>query len=148
MTLKERFVFDMKTAMKVQDKSGLAVIRMVRAAILQIEKDQLRELSDEDVLQVLMKEVKQRRDVIEEVGNLRPEYAASLAEEITILMKYLPQQLTEQEIREIVFQAVEQTGATGTRDTGKVMSCIMPLVKGKADGKIVSQMVKEVLLSL
>ena len=148
MTLKERFVFDMKTAMKVQDKSGLAVIRMVRAAILQIEKDQLRELSDEDVLQVLMKEVKQRRDVIEEVGNLRPEYAASLAEEITILMKYLPQQLTEQEIREIVFQAVEQTGATGTKDTGKVMSSIMPLVKGKADGKIVSQMVKEVLLSL
>lgn len=148
MTLKERLVFDMKTAMKVQDKAGLAVIRMVRAAILQVEKDQMRQLSDDDVLQIFVKEIKQRKDVIEEIGEVRPEYAAGLADEITILMNYLPKQLTEEEIRELVVQTVNQTGATGAKDTGRVMAALMPLVKGKADGKTVSQMVKEVLLSL
>lgn len=148
MTLKERLVFDMKTAMKVQDKAGLAVIRMVRAAILQVEKDQLRQLSDDDVLQILAKEVKQRKDVIEEIGQARPEYAVGLADEITILMNYLPKQLTDVEIRELVVQTVKQTGATGAKDTGRVMAALMPLVKGKADGKTVSQMVKETLLSL
>lgn len=148
MTLKERLVFDMKTAMKVQDKAGLAVIRMVRAAILQVEKDQMRQLSDDDVLQIFVKEVKQRKDVIEEIDEARPEYAAGLADEITILMNYLPKQLTEEEIRELVVQTVNQTGATGAKDTGRVMAALMPLVKGKADGKTVSQMVKEVLLSL
>ena len=148
MTLKERLVFDMKTAMKVQDKAGLAVIRMVRAAILQVEKDQMRQLSDDDVLQIFVKEVKQRKDVIEEIGEVRPEYAAGLADEITILMNYLPKQLTAEEIRELVVQTVNQIGATGAKDTGRVMAALMPLVKGKADGKTVSQMVKEVLLSL
>lgn len=148
MTLKERLVFDMKTAMKVQDKAGLAVIRMVRAAILQVEKDQMRQLSDDDVLQLLAKEVKQRKDVIEEIGEARPEYAVGLADEITILMNYLPKQLTDVEIRELVVQTVKQTGATGAKDTGRVMAALMPLVKGKADGKTVSQMVKETLLSL
>ena len=148
MTLKERLVFDMKTAMKVQDKAGLAVIRMVRAAILQVEKDQMRQLSDDDVLQIFVKEIKQRKDVIEEIGEVRPEYAAGLADEITILMNYLPKQLTEEEIRELVVQTVNQIGATGAKDTGRVMAALMPLVKGKADGKTVSQMVKEVLLSL
>ena len=148
MTLKERLVFDMKTAMKVQDKAGLAVIRMVRAAILQVEKDQMRQLSDDDVLQIFVKEIKQRKDVIEEIGEARPEYAAGLADEIMILMNYLPKQLTEEEIRELVVQTVNQTGATGAKDTGRVMAALMPLVKGKADGKTVSQMVKEVLLSL
>lgn len=148
MTLKERLVFDMKTAMKVQDKAGLAVIRMVRAAILQVEKDQMRQLSDDDVLQIFVKEIKQRKDVIEEIGEVRPEYAAGLADEITILMNYLPKQLTAEEIRELVVQTVNQIGATGAKDTGRVMAALMPLVKGKADGKTVSQMVKEVLLSL
>jgi uncharacterized protein YqeY len=148
MTLKERLVFDMKTAMKVQDKAGVAVIRMVRAAILQVEKDQMRQLSDDDVLQIFVKEIKQRKDVIEEIGEARPEYAVGLADEITILMNYLPKQLTAEEIRELVVQTVNQTGATGAKDTGRVMAALMPLVKGKADGKTVSQMVKEVLLSL
>ena len=148
MTLKERLVFDMKTAMKVQDKAGLAVIRMVRAAILQVEKDQMRQLSDDDVLQIFVKEIKQRKDVIEEIGEARPEYAVGLADEITILMNYLPKQLTAEEIREFVVQTVNQIGATGAKDTGRVMAALMPLVKGKADGKTVSQMVKEVLLSL
>ena len=148
MTLKERLVFDMKTAMKVQDKAGLAVIRMVRAAILQVEKDQMRQLSDDDVLQIFVKEIKQRKDVIEEIGEARPEYAVGLADEITILMNYLPKQLTAEEIRELVVQTVNQIGATGAKDTGRVMAALMPLVKGKADGKTVSQMVKEVLLSL
>lgn len=146
MTMKERLVFDMKTAMKVQNKAGLAVIRMIRAAILQVEKDELRQLSDDDVYGLVAKEIKQHRDVMAEVGTVRPEYAAGLKSEIDILVRYLPQQLTEDEIRELVAQAVEQAEATSPKDTGKVMAGLMPLVKGKADGKLVSQIVKEVLL--
>lgn len=147
MTLKERLVFDMKTAMKVQDKSSLSVIRMVRAAILQTEKDEQRQLSDEDVLRILSKEVKQRRDVIEEIGALRPSYAAGLASEVDILLKYLPTPLEESEIRELVAKAIAETQAKGLKDTSQVMAVLMPLVRGRADGKLVSQIVKEKLLA-
>lgn len=148
MSLKERLTEDMKQAMKDKEagKLRLSVIRMVRASIKNVEIDRKKELGDEEVLDVLAKEVKMRRDSLEEFkkGN-RPDLVEGLEQEIVILMNYLPQQLSEAEVRTIVAEAVAQTGAAGPKDMGKVMAALMPKVKGRADGKLVNSLVKEYL---
>ena len=125
-------------------KSRLSVLRMVKASIRNIEIDRKKELNDEDVLDVLAKEVKMRRDSMEDFrkGN-RPDLVAALEEEIAILAEYLPAQLSEEEVRALVDQAVSQAQATTAKDMGKVMAILMPLVKGKADGKLVNTLVRE-----
>ncbi len=148
MTLSERLNEDMKTAMKAkgEGKERLSVIRLARAAIKNAEIDKRHELSDEEVLEVLAREVKQRRDAITEFGDKGgPEYSAKLEGEIAILMDYLPQQLSEAELRQIVREAVAAVGATSAKEMGKVMGQLMPKVKGRADGKLVNQLVKEML---
>lgn len=148
MSIKERLNEDMKQAMKDKEagKLRLSVIRMVRASIKNVEIDRRKELGDEEVLDVLAKEVKMRRDSLEEFkkGN-RPDLVAGLEQEIDILMGYLPQQLSDEEVRALVAEAVAQTGAAGPKDMGKVMSALMPKVKGRADGKTVNAMVKDAL---
>jgi uncharacterized protein YqeY len=148
MSLKDRLTEDMKQAMKEKDagKLRLSVIRMVRASIKNVEIDRHKELTDEEVLEVLAKEVKLRRDALEDFkkGN-RPDLVAGLEQEIVILMAYLPQQLSQEEVRALVAEAIAQTGAAGAKDMGKVMSALMPKVKGRADGKLVSNLVKEML---
>ena len=125
-------------------KSRLSVLRMVKASIRNIEIDRKKELNDEDVLDVLAKEVKMRRDSMDDFrkGN-RPDLVAALEEEIAILAEYLPAQLSEEEVRALVDQAVSQAQATTAKDMGKVMAILMPLVKGKADGKLVNTLVRE-----
>lgn len=147
MKLKERLLFDMKTAMKVQDKNSLSVIRMVRAVLLQTEKDQQRQLSDDDVLAIIAKEVKQRSDVIAEVGQVRPAYAQKLSSEIEILSKYLPQPFSQEEIEDLIAKTIIELQASGLKDIGKVMPVLMPVIRGRADTKMVSQMVREILLT-
>ncbi|NLN84207.1 MAG: GatB/YqeY domain-containing protein [Firmicutes bacterium] len=147
MKLKERLLFDMKTAMKVQDKNSLSVIRMVRAVLLQTEKDQQRQLSDDDVLAIIAKEVKQRSDVIAEVGQVRPAYAQKLSSEIEILSKYLPQPFSQEEIEDLIAKTIFELQASGLKDIGKVMPVLMPVIRGRADTKMVSQMVREILLT-
>jgi len=148
MSLKDKLTEDMKQAMKDKEagKQRLSVIRMVRASIKNTEIDRKKELSDEEVLDVLAKEVKMRRDSLEEFkkGN-RPDLVAGLEQEIAILMEYLPPQLSEEEVRALVAEAVAQTGAAGPKDMGKVMAALMPKVKGRADGKTVNDMVKDAL---
>ena len=148
MSIKERLNEDMKQAMKDKEagKLRLSVIRMVRASVKNVEIDRKKELGDEDVLDVLAKEVKMRRDSLEEFkkGN-RPDLVAGLEQEIDILMGYLPQQLSDEEVRALVAEVVAQTGAAGPKDMGKVMSALMPKVKGRADGKTVNAMVKDAL---
>lgn len=148
MSLKDRLTEDMKQAMKEKEagKLRLSVIRMVRASIKNTEIDRKKELGDEEVLDVLAKEVKMRRDSLEEFkkGN-RPDLVAGLEQEIAILMGYLPQQLGEEEVRALVAEAVALTGAAGPKDMGKVMAALMPKVKGRADGKTVNAMVKDAL---
>ncbi len=148
MSLKDKLTEDMKQAMKDKEagKQRLSVIRMVRASIKNTEIDRKKELSDEEVLDVLAKEVKMRRDSLEEFkrGN-RPDLVAGLEQEIAILMEYLPPQLSEEEVRALVAEAVAQTGAAGPKDMGKVMAALMPKVKGRADGKTVNAMVKDAL---
>ena len=146
MSLQERLTEDVKTAMKAREagKSRLSVLRMVKASIRNIEIDRKKELNDEDVLDVLAKEVKMRRDSMDDFrkGN-RPDLVAALEEEIAILAEYLPAQLSEEEVRAMVDQAVSQAQATTAKDMGKVMAILMPQVKGKADGKLVNTLVRE-----
>ncbi|WP_217557949.1 GatB/YqeY domain-containing protein [Paenibacillus sp. GbtcB18] len=144
MSLSERLNDDMKQAMKSQDKFTLSVIRMVKASIKNIEIDQRRTLDDNEVLDVLNREVKQRKDSLQEFKNAgRDDLADSLHAEIDILMKYLPQQLTEEEVSAIVKQTIQEVGASSKADMGKVMAALMPKVKGRADGKLVNQLVQQ-----
>ncbi len=146
MSLKEQLTNDMKEAMKNHEKDRLAVIRMVRGAIRQQEIDGQKELGDEDVIAVLSKEVKMRKDSLEEFKKGgREDLVEKTQAEIDVLMPYLPAQLSEEEVRELVKAAVEQTGATTGKDMGKVMGVLMPKVKGRADGKMVNTIVRSFL---
>jgi len=146
VTLLTKLNDDMKAAMKNRDKESLQVIRMLKAS-LQNEKINLgRDLTEEEELTIISREMKQRRDSLaefEEVG--RKDLAEKTKGEIAIVEKYLPAQLSEEDLREIVKNAVEQTGASSSKDFGKVMGVVMPQVKGKADGKQVNAIVKELL---
>ncbi len=146
MALKDQLMADMKEAMKAHDKDRLAVIRMVRGAVRQQEIDGKKELEDSDVIAVISKEVKMRRDSIEEFNKGgRQDLVEKTQAEIDILMPYLPAQLSEDEVRELVKAAVEATGAKTQKDMGKVMGKLMPKVKGCADGKMVNNIVRSML---
>ncbi len=148
MSLKEQLTEDMKTAMKAKEagKQRLGVIRLVRGAVRQLEIDGKKELDDAGVLAVLSKEVKQRRDSIEEFRKGgREDLVKQNEEEIAILMEYLPQQLSEDEVRSLVKEAVTASGASSPKDMGKVMKLLMPKVKGRADGKLVNDLVRGML---
>jgi uncharacterized protein len=150
MSLKEQLTEDMKTAMKAkaEGKQRLSVIRMVRSAVRQIEIDDKKELNDNEVIDIIMKEVKMRKDSIEEFkkGN-RDDLVVQTEAEIAVLMPYLPQQLSEEELRSIIKEAVEKSGASSQKEMGKVMGLLMPKVKGRADGKLVNMIVRDILNS-
>jgi len=136
----------MKQAMRAKDKETLQVIRMLKASIQneQIKKGQ--DLNDEEELTVLSREMKQRRDSLTEFEKAdRTDLADKVKKEIVIVEKYLPAQLSEDEIRAIVTEAIAATGATSPKEFGKVMGAVMPKVKGKADGNQVNAVVKELL---
>ncbi|EHL04483.1 YqeY-like protein [Desulfitobacterium hafniense DP7] len=138
----------MKVAMKAKEegKVRLSVIRMARAAIKNAEIDKQVEFNDEQVIEVLAKEVKMRRDSIEEFSKAnRPDTVKALEKEISVLMEYLPQQLSEGEIRQLAQETITEVGAQGPKDLGKVMGKITPKTKGRADGKLVNQIVRELL---
>ncbi|NLK85938.1 MAG: GatB/YqeY domain-containing protein [Clostridiaceae bacterium] len=146
MSLKEQLLEDMKNAMKQKDTVGKNTIQMARAAILQIEKDNRITLDDDGIIDVIAKEVKKRRDVLPEYEKSgRQDLVDSLKAEMDVLLKYLPQQLTEEELEVMVRQAVDETGAASVRDMGKVMQAVMPRVRGRADGKMINMIVKRIL---
>ncbi len=148
MSLKDRLTEDMKTAMKAKDegKLRLSVIRMAKAAIKNAEIDKKKEFSDAEVVEVLAREVKMRRDAIPEFEKAnRPNSVEQLNQEIAILLAYLPQQLTADEIRTLAREVMVGVGAQGPKDLGKVMGALTPKTKGRADGKIVNQIVRELL---
>ncbi|WP_379138159.1 GatB/YqeY domain-containing protein [Paenibacillus sp. sgz500958] len=146
MNLSERLNEDMKQAMRDKDKFTLSTIRMIRSTIKYLEIDLKRTLDDNEVLDILSREIKQRKDALQEFENAgRDELAASTKAEIEIIHKYLPEQLTEEEIKVIVQQTIQETGASSKSDMGKVMSALMPKVKGRADGKLVNQAVQQFL---
>ncbi|MGG1516751.1 GatB/YqeY domain-containing protein [Paenibacillus oryzisoli] len=146
MSLADRLNEDMKQAMKSQDKFKLSVIRMVRSTIKNSEIDLKRSLDDNEVLEVLTREIKQRKDSLQEFTKAgRDDLADNLKTELAILAEYMPQQLSEEEVKAIVQQTIQQIGASSKADMGKVMTALMPQVKGRADGKVVNQLVQQLL---
>ncbi|MCK8487890.1 GatB/YqeY domain-containing protein [Paenibacillus sp. MBLB2552] len=146
MNLSERLNEDMKQAMKSQDKFKLSTIRMVRATMKNLEIDLKRTLNDNEVLDILSREIKQRKDALQEFEKAgRDDLAEQVKAEAEILTVYLPEQLSEEEIKVIVQQTIQETGASSKADIGKVMSALMPKVKGRADGKLVNQTVQQLL---
>lgn len=144
--MKEQLLQDLKEAMKEKDILKKDTITMLRAAILQVEKDSQKVLNDDDICGIVAKEVKKRKESVSEYENAgRQDIADNLKREIEILSKYLPEQLTEEEITKMVEEAIAESGATGPRDMGKVMGILRPKTQGKADGKVVSDIVKEKL---
>ncbi len=146
MSLKAKLLEDMKTAMKEKDTIRKNTVQMVRAAILQTEKDQKVTLDDEGILDVISKEAKKRKSVLPEYEKSgRQDLIDNLNRELEILFNYLPQQLSEQELDEIVRQVIQDVGASSMKEMGKVMAAIMPKVKGRADGKAINVLVKKYL---
>ncbi|MCT8389711.1 GatB/YqeY domain-containing protein [Leuconostoc holzapfelii] len=146
MSLLETLNADMKQAMKDKNKEALSVIRMVKATVMNEQISLGHDLTTEEELTVLSREVKQRQESLAEFEKGgREDLASGIRAELVILAPYLPKQLTEAEVATIVASAIEQTGATTPKDMGKVMGIVTPQVKGKADGKVVANLVKAAL---
>ncbi|MFR1707941.1 MAG: GatB/YqeY domain-containing protein [Clostridium sp.] len=144
-SIRETLQDDWKNAIKQRDKFKANVISMAKAAILLVEKSGTA-VDDDKVIEILAKEVKQRRDSLVEFQNgNRQDLVEQTKSEIEILLQYLPQQLTEEEIRKIVMESAEKLGTSSIKDMGKLMADVRPKVNGRADGKVVSQIVKEYL---
>ena len=146
MSIKDKLMDDLKAAMKDKDTIRKNTVQMVRSAILQFEKDNLTELDDEGILDVIARELKKRRDVFPEYEKSgRDDLIGDIKREIEILLSYLPEQLTQEELEEIVTAAIAEVGATSMKDMGKIMAAVMPKTKGRADGKMINAIVKEKL---
>ena len=143
MTLKEQITEDMKTAMRAKETARLGTIRLLLAAMKQREVDERIELTDADVIGVIEKMLKQRRDSIAAYESAKRTDLADIEKfEVSVLQTYLPQQLSEDEIKAILDKVVADTGAAGMQDMGKVMAAIKPLVAGKADMGMISGLIK------
>ncbi len=143
MSLKQQITEDMKTAMRAKDVSRLSAIRMLLAAIKQREVDERIELDDEQILTVIEKMLKQRRDSLSQYEAANRQDLADVEKlEISVLQTYLPQPLTDAEVAALLDQAVEASGAAGMKDMGKVMAILKPQITGRADAAKVSALVK------
>ena len=148
MSLKARIQEDVKNAMRAQQREQLAVLRLVTAAIKQKEVDERIDLDDTQVLSVLDKMVKQRRESLEQYqGAGRDDLAAQEKFELDLIQKYLPEQLGEKELAELISKTIDELGASSMRDMGPVMNALRSEVQGRADMKAVSQAVKSQLMS-
>jgi len=141
--LKTRITDDMKSAMRAGEKEKLGTIRLILSAIKQIEVDTRKDLDDTQVLNILDKMVKQRRESISQFEKAgRDELAAKEHQEIAIIQDYLPAQLSEAEINDLIEEAINTTGAAAMRDMGKVMGILKPKLQGRADMGAVSASIK------
>lgn len=146
MSLKDQLSEEMKRAMKEKQQLRLSTIRLARAAIKNTEIDKKQELDDSGVIEVLAREVKQRRDSLEEYKKAnREDVVAELEKEISVLLEFMPKQMTEVEIKELLSKVIAEVGAKTPKDIGKVMGKVAPLIKGKADGKQVNQILQQML---
>ena len=149
MTMKTRLEDDLKQAMRARDTVRRNVIRYLRSEIRNQEIRVQADLDDEGVVQVLSRQAQQRRDSIEAFSEAnRADLVENEQAELAIIMEYLPQQMSREEIAELVNQVVAEVGATGPGDMGKVMSQIMPQVRGRAEGREVNSIVMETLRGL
>ncbi|MGI8999979.1 MAG: GatB/YqeY domain-containing protein [Candidatus Limnocylindria bacterium] len=146
MTLSERIESAMRDSMRARDGQRTQTLRMVMAAAHNVKIARGRDLTDEDVVDVLTKQVKQRRESIAMFRDAgREEMAAAEEAEAAILAEFLPQQLTEDEVESLVRIAIGETGASSAADLGRVMGRVSPQTKGRADGRLVSEVVRRLL---
>lgn len=146
MSLKEQLLSDMKEAMKEKDVLRKNTVQSVRGAILQQEKDSRQDVSEEQILDIIMTEIKKRKDALTdfEKGH-RPDLIDAANAEIAVLQGYLPAQLSEEELTALVRETIQEVSAVSMKDMGKVMGAITSKVKGKADNSKVSSIVKQCL---
>ena len=143
MDIREQVGTAMVRAAKDKDKETLSTLRMIKSTLHNREIDLKDQFGETEMLQVLSSMIKQRKDSVEQFKQGgRPELAAKEAREIEVIQGFMPKQLSAEEINALIGQAIEETGATGIRDMGKVMKILMPKVTGKADGKAVGEAVK------
>ena len=146
MTLKDRLTDDLKEAMKNKEQVRKSVVTLIRAGIKQCEVDTRQELTDEDIISLISKQLKQRKDALVDFEKAnRTDLIEQTNQEIAILENYLPEQLDDVELKEIITTVVEEVGATSMKDMGKVMAKTISLVQGRADGKRINAMVKQIL---
>ena len=144
MSLKQKLQEDLKSSMKNKDTNKKSVITLIRASIKQYEVDNRVELGDEEITDLIAKQLKQTRDSRDEFAKAGREDLVEKADaEIEILKEYLPQQLSEEELNEIVISTISEVGATSMKDMKNIMSSIMSKVKGRADGKLINELVKK-----
>ena len=144
MSLKQKLQEDLKSSMKNKDNTRKSVVTLIRASIKQYEVDNRVELGDAEITDLIAKLLKQTRDSLEDFkkGN-RDDLVSQAEAEIEVLKEYLPQQLSEEELNEIVISTISEVGATSMKDMKKIMTSIMPKVKGRADGKLINELVKK-----
>ncbi|TCT17053.1 hypothetical protein EDC18_101349 [Natranaerovirga pectinivora] len=148
MSLKDTLMQDLKVAMKEKDIVKKNTIQLVRSAILQIEKDNHTELDDSAIIEVIASQVKKRKSSLTEFEKSdRNDLIEELNKEIEILMDYLPKQLTDEELEQVISQVIAEVDATSMKDMGKVMSAVSEQIAGKADNQRVSTIVKQKLSS-
>lgn len=147
MILREKIVEDLKQAMLARDEARVSTLRMLKAAIMKFEVSGVKkEATDDDVIDMVKKELKARKDAAEQFrAGDREELAVKEEAEATILAEYMPEQMSEEQVREIVKQVVAEINPQGPSDFGKVMGACMSKLKGKADGGVVNKVVKEVV---
>ena len=146
MTLQEKLAADLTAAMKSGDKSRLSVLRMAKSALKYAEIDKGNPLDDVGVIEVLSREAKKRRDSVTEFTKAgRQEMADKEEFELGVIQEYLPEQMSQSDIEAVVKQVIEETGAQGPGDKGKLMGKLMPQLKGKADGQLINQIVTRML---
>ena len=144
--LKEKLLSDLKTAMKEKNVNRKNAVQMVRTAILQIEKDKGIEVTDEQIIEIIAKEVKKRKNSLPDFERAnRQDLIDQINEEISALEEYLPKQLTDEELEEKVKKIVEKVGATTIKDMGKVMKEAKAQIGATADGKRINEAVKKIL---
>lgn len=148
MSLKETLANDLKTALKEKDTVRKNAVQMVRAGVLQVEKDQKIVLDDAGVIEVVARELKKRKDSLSDfIRSGRQDLIDNVNREIEILTRYMPEQMPDNELEELIRNAIEEVGATSVKDIGKVMKAVLPKVKGKADGSKVNALAKQILES-
>lgn len=144
--LKEKLMQDFKDAMKEKNELKKNTVMMVRAAVLQIEKDTQKEVLDDQILEIIAKEVKKRKESLADYEKSgREDLIKQINDEIAILKEYLPEELSTEEIRKIVEESIKETGAETIKDMGKVMQAAKSKAAGRADNKVINDIVKELL---
>ncbi|MDI3327699.1 MAG: GatB/YqeY domain-containing protein [Alicyclobacillaceae bacterium] len=148
MSLQDRLADDLKRAMKARDAFRVSVVRMVRTAVKNAEIEKRRPLTDDEIIGVLQRERKLRRESLQAAQQAgRTDLAAEAQRELAILEEYLPEELSDEELRRMAQEAIQEVGASGKSDMGKVMAVLMPKVRGRADGSRVSEWVRQLLES-